>query len=70
MRGSSITMMLLACTDNRSKSFHVIDGDEGRGENREGYYGNDVGEHTQPASGVVGTSSACYPSHRAGFKFT
>ena len=56
--------MILICTDNRSKSFHVIDGDEGRGKNHEGYYGNDVGEHTQPASGVVGTSSACYPSHR------
>ena len=69
MRGSSNTVMVLLCTDNRKKSFHVSEGDEARGENREGYYGNDVGDHTQPASGVVGTSSACYPSHRAEFKF-
>jgi hypothetical protein len=63
--------MALACTDdNCSKSFHANAGDERRGENHdEGYHGNDVGEHTQPASGVVGTSSACYPSHRAEIKF-
>ena len=63
-------MMLLVCTDtSRSKFFRAIVGDEVRGENHEGYHGNDVGEHTQPASGVVGTSSACYPSHRAQSKF-
>ena len=63
--------MLLACTDNNcSKFFRAIDGDEGRGRNHdEGYHGNDVGEHTQPASGVVGTSSACYPSHPDEIKF-
>jgi hypothetical protein len=62
--------MVLVCTDNcRNKFLRAIVGDEERGVIHEGYHGNDVGEHTQPASGVVGTSSACYPSHRAQSKF-
>ena len=65
-------MFFLVCTDDyRIESFHVTEGDEARGRSRdEEIYGNDVGEHTQPASGVAGTSSACYPSHSAAFKFT
>lgn len=71
-RDSSNTVMTLVCTDeNTERFFHVIEGDEKRGTNRdEDSHGNDVGVYTQPASGVVGTSSACYPSHRAPFKFT
>ncbi|HJP58546.1 MAG TPA: hypothetical protein VJ865_01050 [Gemmatimonadaceae bacterium] len=63
--------MILACTDNdRSNFFRAIEGDGARVDRSTmSYNGNDVGEHTQPASGVVGTSSACYPSHRAEIKF-
>ena len=63
--------MVLVCIDNnRRKFFRAIEGDEVRAKNHdEGYHGNDVGEHTQPASGVVGTSSACYPSHLDEIKF-
>src|SRR2546423_10845742 len=71
-RGSSNTGMALAFTDeNTEHFFHAIDGDEERGTNQdEDSHGNDVGVYTQPASGVAGTSSACYPSHRDQFKFT
>jgi len=63
--------MTVACTDIETRHFLLaIEMQAVRGEIRdEGYYGNDVGEHTQPASGVVGTSSACYPSHPAPIKF-
>jgi hypothetical protein len=64
-------MMTLVCTDDtRRHFFHAIEGNEKRGIRDEGSYGNDVGEHTQPASGVAGTSSACYPSHLPAFKFS
>jgi hypothetical protein len=64
--------MALACTDeNTEHFFHAIEGDEERGTNQdEDSHGNDVGAYTQPASGVAGTSSACYPSHRDPFKFS
>jgi hypothetical protein len=64
--------MTLVCTDdNTGNFFHAVAGDEERGTNQdEDFYGNDVGDYTQPASGVVGTSSACYPSHPSPFKFT
>ena len=72
VRGSSNTVMTLVSTDIETRHFlRPTAFDAVRGEIRdEGYYGNDVGEHTQPASGVVGTSSACYPSHPASFKFS
>jgi hypothetical protein len=65
-------MMTLVCTDDKTGHFfHAIVGDEERGTNQdEDSHGNDVGAYTQPASGVVGTSSACYPSHRPHLKFT
>ena len=71
-RDSSNTVMTLVCTDDNARpSFHAFVGDEERGTNQdEDSHGNDVGAYTQPASGVVGTSSACYPSHRTPFKFT
>ena len=63
--------MTLTSTDDQNRNaFHAIAGDEARGIPVDGSYGNDVGDYTQPASGVVGTSSACYPSHRAAFKFS
>ena len=64
--------MTLVCTDNNTGNlFHAIAGDEERGANQdEDSKGNDVGAYTQPASGVVGTSSACYPSHHTQFKFS
>ena len=69
--GSSNRQMTLVCTDvTKGQSCHAIEGDDLRGVHVEGSYGNDVGEHTQPASGVAGTSSACYPSHRAASKFS
>jgi hypothetical protein len=63
--------MTLVCTDIETRhSLRSIAIQAMSGEIRdEGYYGNDVGEHTQPASGVAGTSSACYPSHPAPIKF-
>jgi hypothetical protein len=63
-------MTLVSIHENNSDFFHAIAGDEARGAPGKVSYGNDVGDHTQPASGVVGTSSACYPSHRAAFKFS
>jgi hypothetical protein len=63
-------MTLVSTNDTRRYFFHGIEGDEERGTRDEGSYGNDVGEHSKPASGVTGTSSACYPSHPHAFKFT
>ena len=63
-------MTLVSTDEKNSDSFHAIAGDEARGVPGKGSYGNDVGDHMQPASGVAGTSSACYPSHRAAFKFS
>ena len=63
--------MTLVSSDDTPRHFiHAIEGDEERGVRDEGSYGNDVGDHTLPASGVAGTSSACYPSHLASHKFS
>ena len=50
---------------------HALEHDHRRGpHHHEGYWSNDDGEQDQPASGVAGTSSACYPSHPPVSKFT